>query len=210
MDDVKALFALFTMAIFLNAFDKRTYLHITNSPSSKHHRRQWENDLNAISLLERRHYSYTRGLAFDLIHWFFNRYGLSMPDEEPDDAYTCLLAPFVAETGRNMVKYKFAAENNQHSGNCTGLEFEEQVKKAIFCFDPMQEIYEDMDVCLADDDDGIDDDVDLYPSFAFDFGDYDVVPYDSTQHFYSSIDDFFEFGKNSADCAYFRALESQF
>ena len=75
MDDVKALFALFAMAFFGNVFDKRTYLpfiHSVNGPTTKECEQQKEDDINAIPLLERHHYCYTRGLAFDLIFWFLN------------------------------------------------------------------------------------------------------------------------------------------
>jgi hypothetical protein len=204
MDDVKALFALFAMAMFSNALDQRTYMpfqHTIDKPSTNEREEQWKIDLNAIPLLERRHYSYTRGLAFDLLHWFFNRFGFSKPNQETDDAYTCLLAPFTAELGRKMVTYKFSAEKNKYRGVCTAEKFEHQVQKAIFCFDGMQDAY-----------DNVEDDIDEPdPSFAFEFDDYDVaeydvLPHDSVQHFYRSIDDFFDFGKNDADHAYFDSL----
>jgi len=95
MDDIKALFALFAMAIFGNVFDKCTYLpfiHSVNGPTLKECEQQKEANINAIPLLERRHYCYTRGLAFDLIFWFLNQFGFSKKDQEPDDAYHDILA----------------------------------------------------------------------------------------------------------------------
>jgi hypothetical protein len=55
--------------------------------------------VNAIPLLKRQHYFYTQGLAFDLLHWLFNRFGFSKPNQGTDDTYTCLLAPFTAKLG---------------------------------------------------------------------------------------------------------------
>ena len=209
MDDVKALFALFAIAMFSNAFDKRTYMplpHGIDPPSPKERDEQWEKDLNAIPLLERRHYCYTRGLALDLLHWFFNRYGLSKPMQEADDAYTCLLAPFTGELGRKMVLYKFQAAANNHGGVCTPSHFEHQIQNAIFGFADMKEAYE-----MFDDNDIAEDDMaysidEPDPSFAFDFDDYNVAPYESVQQCYVSIEDFFECGKNMADCVYFSSF----
>ena len=99
MDDVKAFFALFVMAIYANVFDKCTYLpfiHSVNDPSPEECEQQKESDINAIPLLERRHYCYTSGLAFDLMLWFLNHYRFSQPMQEPEDeyAYGDILIPY--------------------------------------------------------------------------------------------------------------------
>ena len=75
--DVKAFFALFAMAIFGNAFDKRTYMPLiftVDGPSEDELKAQKQVDINAIPPLERQHYCYARGLVFNLIPWFFNHY----------------------------------------------------------------------------------------------------------------------------------------
>jgi hypothetical protein len=73
IDDAKALFALFAMAIYGNVFDKCTYMPFINSVDDLEEdelKNQKESDINAIPLIERHHYCYTRGLAFDLLFWF--------------------------------------------------------------------------------------------------------------------------------------------
>jgi hypothetical protein len=90
-----------------------------------------------------------------------------------------------------MVTYKFWEEENKYHGVCTAEKFEHQVQKAIFCFDGMQDTYNNIEDNIDDPD----------PSFSFDFGDYDVedydvAPHDSVQHLYQLIDDIFYFGKN--------------
>ena len=202
MDDVKAIFSLFAMAIFANVFDKRTYLPFNRSfsePSPEELERQKEADINAIPPLERRHYCYTRGLAFDLIFWFLNRFGFHKPMEETDDAYDCLLSPFTAELGRHIIAYKSEAENPTRPSYCDAVEFQKQVEMALFSFPGMEEAYDDMD-----------DMEDLASSFAFDFQDYDVTVFQSPQPFHPRVENLFEAGKNMADCKYFAAVEGQF
>jgi len=198
MDDVKALFALFAMAIFGNAFDKRTYMPLiftVDGLSEDELKAQKEADVNAIPPLERQHYCHTRGLAFDLIHWFFNHYSLEKPNEEADDAYGCILAPFIAELGHKVIQYKFAAQENKRPGVCNGEEFEHQVKMALsikamhFPFNAVES---------------------FSPSFEFDFDDYSVTALATTKNDYPFFEDFLGAGKNDADETYFAALGGQF
>jgi hypothetical protein len=202
MDDVKAIFSLFAMAIFANVFDKRTYLpfnHTFSEPSPEELERQKKADINAIPPLERRHYCYTRGLAFDLIFWFLNHFGFHMPMEETDDGYKCLLSPFTAELGRHIITYKSQAENATRPSYCGAVEFQKQVEMALFSFPGMEEAYDNMD------------DLEELPlSFAFDFQDYDVTVFQSPQLFHPHIESLFEAGKNMADRKYFAAVEGQF
>ena len=198
MDDVKALFALFAMAFFGNVFDKRTYLpfiHSVNAPTRKEREQQKEDDINAIPLLERRHYCYTRGLAFDLIFWFLNRFGFSKEDQEPVDAYHDILAPYTAQLGRYMVEYKWEALELEVPGACTRDDFENQVLMAIDSYNDMDNAYDDIE--------------DSNPSFAFDFMDYKLTAYNSTQESYQPITDFFDWGKTLADDKYFTAVEGE-
>jgi hypothetical protein len=116
IDDVKALFALFAMAIFGNVFDKQTYMpliYTVDGLSEDELKAQKQADINAIPPLERQQYCHTRGLAFDLIHWFVNHYSLVKPNQEPDDVSNYVLALFIAELGHKMIAYKFAAQDNQ-------------------------------------------------------------------------------------------------
>jgi hypothetical protein len=198
MDDVKALLALFAMAIFGNVFDKRTYMpfiHSVNGPTLKEREQQKEDDINAIPLLERRHYCYTRGLAFDLIFWFLNRFGFSKEDQEPDDAYHDILVPYTAQLGRYMVEYKCEALELEVPGACTRDDFENQVLMAIDSYNDMDDAYDNIE--------------DSNPSFAFDFMDYKLTAYNSTQESYQPITDFFDWGKTLADDKYFAAVEGE-
>jgi len=200
MDDVKALFALFAVAIYGNVFDKRTYLpfiHSVNDPSPEEREQQKESDINAIPLLERRHYCYTRGLAFDLMFWFLNHYGFSPSIQELDDndAYGDFLVPYTVELGRSLVEYKWEAQELEVPSICTREDFQDQVEMALDSYKDMAEAYD----CIEDSN----------PSFAFDFMHYTLTAYDSTQAFHTPITDFFEFGKTIADHRYFTAVEGQ-
>ena len=198
MDDVRALFALFAMAIYANVLDKRTYMpfiHSVNELTPQEREEQKDSDINAISLLERRHYCYTRGLAFDLICWFFNNYSFAKPGQEVDGAYVSLLVPFTAELGRHMVEYKFDAHDLQIPGACSHEDFQKQVEMALFAYEAMEDRYDTIE--------------ELNPTFAFDFQDYKVTEYASTQDFHPSITNYFEFGQTIADKKYFAAFEDQ-
>jgi hypothetical protein len=198
MDDVKALFALFAMAIFGNVFDKRTYLpfiHSVNGPTLKEREQQKEDDINAIPLLEQHHYCYTRGLAFDLIFWFLNRFGFSKEDQEPDNTYHDILAPYTAQLGRYMVEYKCEALELEVPGACTRDDFQNQVLMALDTYNDMDDAYDNIK--------------DSNPSFAFDFMDYKLTAYNSMRESYQPITDFFDWGKTLADDKYFAAVEGE-
>ena len=108
MNDIKALFALFALALFSNVFNKQTYMSFIygiNGPSPQEWEQQQKDNLNTVSLFERRHYYYMQGLTFDLIIWFFNHYALCRPDEEGDNAYNSLLVPFITELTQKFIIY---------------------------------------------------------------------------------------------------------
>jgi len=196
MDDVKALFALFAMALYANVLDKRTYMpfiHSVNELSPQEREEQRDSDINAISLLERRHYCYTRGLAFDLLFWFFNNYSFAKAGDEDDAAFDNLLLPFTAELGRHMVAYKFDAHDLQIPGACDEKDFQMQVEMALIRYTGMEEAYDTMKEANS--------------TFAFDFQDYKVTQYDTTQDFHPTISKYFEFGQTMADQKYFAAIE---
>ncbi|KIM35727.1 hypothetical protein M413DRAFT_32284 [Hebeloma cylindrosporum] len=195
VDDVKALFALFAMAVFANVLDERTYMpfvHTVEGPSAEERQVQKANDINAIPLLERRHYCYARGLAIDLLRWFFNHYSLAKPNQEADDGYRFLLLPITAELGTTMVAYKLEAEGNQHPGLCDGEDFCMQVELAV-ALEGMKETYEGTE--------------DPPSTLAFNFDDYDVLSLQTPENSYPPIDNFFECGKNLADVLYFSSLQ---
>jgi hypothetical protein len=198
MDDVKALFSLFLMSIYGNAFDKRTYMpfnHSVDEVSPEEREEQRQSDINAVPVLERRHYCYARGLAFDLLYWFLNRYGFAKPMEEPDVAYPSVVVPITARLGQHMVAYKIEAEDLYVPSACTREQFQRQVEMALFTYEDMEEAYDDIEENNWD--------------FAFDFMEYEVMPYESVQQWHKPLTDFFEFGKTRADQRYFAALEDE-
>jgi len=198
VDDAKVLFALFAMALYGNVFDKRTYMPFNDSVddlSPEEREEQKESDINAIPLLERRHYCYCRGLAFDLLSWFLNNYGFAKPKEEPDYAYGYLLIPFAVELGRSMVEYKSTAEQREVPSACTAEDFQSQVEMAILDYQGMKDTYDDIE--------------EPSPSFAFDFDDYTLQAYPSAQNIYEPVADYFKFGQTNADKKYFAALGGQ-
>lgn len=198
MDDVKALFSLFAMAILANVFDKRTYMpfvHSVNDPSTQELREQKESDINAISFLERRHYAYTRGLAFNLLFWFLNRFGFSKGADEPDDEYGNLAAPFTADVANFMVQYKWEAQDCKVPSVCTRDVFIQQVHMALFGYEDLEDAFQSME--------------DDHPSFQFDLSEYTVKAFVTTREQWEPITDFFNFGQTRADQKYFAALEDQ-
>ena len=195
MDDAKALFALFAMAIYANVFDKRTYMPFIDDLSPEEREEQKAYDINAIPPLERRHYCYCRGLAFDLLSWFFNNYGFSKPGEEPDYAYRQLFAPYIAELGHSMVEYKLAAEQHEVPSTYTAEDFRSQVEMALFEYRDMEDLYKDIE--------------EPNPSFAFDIDDYTLKAYESMQNIHESITEYFECGQTIADRKYFAAVGGQ-
>ena len=135
MNDIKALFALFALALFSNVFNKQTYMsfiHGINGPSPQEWKQQQKNNLNTVSFLEKRHYYYMQGLIFDLIIWFFNYYALCRPDEKGDNAYNSLLVPFITELTQKIIIYKVAAEANDKPGFCDAENFKGQIDDGTF------------------------------------------------------------------------------
>lgn len=198
MEDVKALFALFQLALYGNAFDKRTYMpfnHNVNNLSTEELEEQRSSDINAIPLLEWRHYCYARGLAFDLLFWFFNHFHFRKPMEEPEDGYANVLVPITARLAYDMVAYKFEAEELDVHGTCGGLEFKAQVEMALLTYEVMEEAYEDIE--------------DNAWNFAFDFMNFTVMEYGISDNWHPPVTDFFDLGKTSADERYFAALKHE-
>ena len=198
MDDVKALFSLFAMAILANVFDKRTYMPFVNSvndPSPQELQEQKVSDTNAIPFLERRHYAYTRGLAFNLISWFLNRFSFSKGADDPDNEYGNLAVPFTADVANYMVQYKFEAHECDVPGACSLDDFIEQVHMALFGYEDMGDAFQVME--------------DDNPSFAFDLSEFTLKAFDTTQANWEPITDFFDFGQTQADRRYFSALDDQ-
>lgn len=198
--DVEALVCVFAIAIFMNALDKRTYMPFVQAGATltpeeqKQHRKM---DLNAIPFIERRHCCYTRGLAFDIMGWFYNRYKLQKEGMNPIDGYL-QLTPVIARFGWHMVQYKRKAEEYGTVGVCTASAFERQVEMALFGFEGFEETYKEPV-------DGEDDQLRL----PFRFWGYSVVE-SEPQHHYKAIDNYFKAGRNRADNKFFFVAKGWF
>ena len=198
MDDVKALFSLFVMAILANVFDQRTYMPFIQSiddPSPEELQEQKESDINAIPFLKRRHYAYTRGLAFDLLFWFLNRFGFLKGEDDSDDRYGNLAVPFTADIANFLVQYKWEAQDCDVPGTCNWDDFIQQVHMALFGYEDMEDAFQSME--------------DDNPSFSFDLSEYTLKAFIMTQVEWEHVTDFFNFGQTCTNEKYFAALEGQ-
>jgi hypothetical protein len=205
--DVEALMTLCAMALFMNAIDQRTYVPFGQAGADitpEEHTRQQCTDLNSIPLIERRHFCYVRGLALDLVRWFFSRYGVgdSMPDS--GGGYLGPLAPIMATVAVDMVRYKSKAEKRGIPGFCSVLAFECQIKQALFAFEGFEEAY---NTCYKaalrsasdSDKDGV--------SLAFILDDFTLVALNPPMDDDSPIIDYLEAGMNMGDKRYFSAVK---
>jgi hypothetical protein len=198
------IFALFALAIFLNALDERTYTIPAQSPQL-----HAIFDLNAIPLVERYHNCYVRGLAFDLMEWYFEHYEFSLvngEDSEDDiDTHQFLLVPFTVHIARHLIGYKMHAEVNGHTTNSTYKQVQYQVESAIYSFKYMRSTYltQTREACEEEyDPDNSDDDARSIFTAGCDL-DYILPDLVITQRLeiggHCSIPNPLEFGQNDAD-----------
>jgi len=219
IDNARDLFSLVSMAIFLNVLDERTYQLSSDTPQEDRSvLRQYYDvfDLNAIPVVERHHLCYTRGLSIDLLEWFFENYSFSSEELEDDDidANSHIFVPFVVHIGRQLVRYKRAAESRGHTTLPTSEDINRQVQNALFGFEFMQDTwieekaeYEELNHH---------DDRDNEWSENPDYNDlnFDISKFTFTQREHANlsrpiVENLFEKGKTIADCRFFRGLASQ-
>ena len=88
-----------------------------------------------IPVVERYHLCYTRGILLDLLEWFFENFSFSSVDLEEDDidAHQTIFIPFVVHIGRQITKYKRAAEEHGHTTLSTSEEVK-IIKFSLRCF----------------------------------------------------------------------------
>lgn len=219
LDDVRDLFSLITIAIFLNVFDERTYQ--LSSDGFQEHPTILQQchevfDLNAIPVIERLHLCYTRGLSFDLLNWFFQHYSFSNAELEEDDidAYAAIFVPFVVHIGRQIIRYKRLAEACGHTSSSTSKQIICQVQSALFGFKLMRDAWleekaseEEKDYCGDACDDQSDSE---HNNLDFDFVNYAICQRELPEFRNSNANSFLEDGKTMADRCFFRGLTSQF
>ena len=192
--DVEALVLLCAMALFMNALDERTYVPFAQAGAvitPEERERQKRQDLNSISHIERRHFCYVRGLAFDLARWFFSNYEL--------EGYDLELPPIIASIAWNMVQYKHKAEESGVGGFCSTSEFERQIKMALFAFEGFEKEYKEQEDHARSSLQAAQAAIQL----PFIIEGYTLVALDPPKEDQEPITDYFKAGKNRADNKYF-------
>jgi hypothetical protein len=226
MDDARDLLSLVAIAIFLNAFDERTYMPSSDAVQDNPTIVQECHtifDLNAIPVVERHHLCYVRGLALDLLVWFFENFFFTHEDfgekeEEDVDAYTVIFAPFLVHIGRRIIRYKRHAEEHGHTTSPSLNQVSYQIQSALFGFQGMRDIWlesrsdeqerghheADSDTNSDQWDNQEDNDLD------YNFSDFAIHPRKEPESRRSSARKLLEDGKTMADERFFRGLDSQF
>jgi hypothetical protein len=219
IDDARDLLALATMAIFLNIFDERTYQLSTETHQEDPNALQQCHDtfdLNAIPVVERHHLCYTRGLSLDLLEWFFENFSFSSVELEEDDvdAFRTLFIPFIVCIGRQIAKYKRAAEEHGHATSSTFEQVNRQIQSALFSIEFARDVWLEEKAAEEEKDhneDADDDESDDMNTFDLDF---DLSSYNISRREIpakrDSCDNFLEKGKTKADKRFFHGLTSQF
>lgn len=220
MDDVRDFFSLLAIAHLLNVFDERTYQ--LSSDTLQEDRTVLQQchdvfDLNAIPIVERHHICYTRGLAIDLLNWFFENYYISNPELEEDDidGNNYIFAPFIVHIGRQVVRYKRFAEKSGHTTSATSRQVNCQIQWALFAYDFMRDAW--LEDKAEEEERRYNDDSDdelCIDSLNNDL-DFDLRPFSITQrdkpisHSYNIVNHVEE-GKTIADCRFFHGLACHF
>jgi hypothetical protein len=219
LDDARDIFALATMAILLNVFDERTYQLSSDTHQADPTALQQCHDifdLNAIPVVERYHLCYTRGLSLDLLEWFFENYSFSNTELEEDDvdAFSTIFIPFIVCIGRQIAKYKHAAEEYDRTALPTFERMNRQIQSALFSLEFARDVWieekaaEEERDHYRDDDDDDSDEAGTY-DLDFDLSGYNISRREM-QAERNSSDNILENGKTNADRRFFRGLTSQF
>lgn len=220
MDDVRDIFSLITLAMFLNAFDERTYhLPLDTFQGDREILLQCHDlfDLNAIPVVERHHLCYTRGLSIELLNWLFQYYTISSVEfEENDiDANVSVFVPFVVHIGRQIIRYKCLAEESGHTTSPTSKQVTRQIQWALFGFEFMRDTW--LEQKAEDEEREYQDDADDEKRIDSEYNDldFDLSHYSITQRIRPALRtdeaiNYIENGKTDADRRFFCGLASGF
>lgn len=214
-DSARDLFALFVATMFLNVLDVRTYQAPSMSVNQSPHTLediQATFDLNAIPVIERHHFCYTRGLVLDLVFWFFDHYSMLNEEEEEVDGYRTILIPFLVHVGQHIIRYKRAAVQCGYETPCDAKQIEAQIQAVLFYRSEMKEEFEKQ--ASADGEAGynesdIDDPPEKY-DMGFDFDKFMVSERTNPTNNAARIADFLVEGQTLADKRFFEGLLYQF
>jgi hypothetical protein len=214
LDDARDFLALISTAFFLNVLDERTYqlsldIHQENPIALQ----QCHNvfDLNAIPIVERHHLCYTRGISLDLLEWYFENFSFSNADLEEDDidAFQSIFIPFLVHIGRQIVKYKHAAEERGHRTLATFEQVNRQIQSALFSLEFSRDAW--LEEKAAEEERSYDDEDDEIDTrdLDYDFSGY-VISRREIPAKRNPLENFIKAGKTGADDRFFRGLSSQF
>jgi hypothetical protein len=220
IDGAQDLMSLFAMAIFLNVFDPRTYRFPPFSTEDNIHTvvQQYNIfDLNEVTIEERYHACHIRGLAFDLITWYFENYIIAdaTMEHQEIDGYAGFAVPFITNIGRQIIRYKENALGCRYESVCSLLRLKNQVELALFGFRRMKASYNRL-VVLEELRDSITDIEDLktreseFYDLDFHFKTFIVTEGPLSEEDIPRRTDFLETGQNLADRRYFKGVKCQF
>ncbi len=138
MDGVIDLFSVCMLGIFCNVVDIRTYQCGPELEPSKFLLKfHVEDDANNISEEERHRCVRTRGLAYDLVMWFFETYEVTDNDTQQPMNLQAWFEPHIAHTAVVMVDYVETYEKH-YDTDLIDHEFRYQIN---LCFQLQQGIY---------------------------------------------------------------------
>jgi hypothetical protein len=205
-EDLKALFSLFGLVVFMNVLDKRTYRPYIEAgdPLSPDATAQLqEYDRNAIPYAERRHCAYTRGLARDLMTWFCGTYIINDLEDNLAVPHN-LLSAFMVHIAVTMVQYKRQAAKHNKYGCCKPEAFEEQVAMSLMgVVEGDAEIDYHYQLEMLDDDDT--------PDLAMWYLDrITITPAETPIQLYGRDEDYMVKGTNEADRLFFQGHDCGF
>ena len=171
-------------------------------------------DLNAIPVIERHHFCYTRGLSLDLLKWFFENYSFSSVELEEDDidAFGTIFVPFIVYIGRQIAKYKRSAEEDGCTTSSTYDQVNFQIQSALFSLKSARDVWLE-EKAVEEENDHNQDDEESGEADAWDL-DCNLSGYMITRRDIpaerKSSEKFLENGKSSANRCFFRGLAFQF
>lgn len=144
LDGVIDLFALCILGILCNVLDPRTY-QCGPDPNPPKFLQQFHinDDTNNISPEERRKCIRTRGLAYDLIYWFFQTYSVTDNDAERSLTWLTIFIPHIAQVSTEITLY---VEAHESSNGSEGSDLHQHILKhefrqqVVLCFQQQDDI----------------------------------------------------------------------
>ena len=149
MDGVTDVFSLCILGILCNVLDRRTYQCGPDyEPSGFLQQFHFNEDVNNVSPEERRKCARTRGLAYDLIDWFFHTHTIIDDDTEEHLDSLTLFTPHIARVAAAIIFYVELYEF-EDLDSCINLRSEIRLQ-VTQCFQNKDDIDLELKELLAD------------------------------------------------------------